>query len=103
MENLFQLGMRDTDLSAPDGRRTSTGGVLKGGSKRVTTDHSSRAHDNEVLLASRAHVFLRLSGAYRTPPAGHCHESALSFNQWMWSRRSADSNEPSIFTMPRAR
>jgi len=53
MENLFQLGMRDTDPSAPDGRRTSNGGVLKGTSKRATTDHSSRAHDNKVLLTSR--------------------------------------------------
>jgi len=73
MENLFQLGMRDTDLSAPDGRRTSNGGVLKGVSKRVTTDHSSRAHDNEVLLASRPNVYLRLRGACRTHPVRRGH------------------------------
>src|SRR5579863_6507235 len=49
MENLLQLGMHDTERSAPDGRRTSNGGVFKSVSKRVSTDHPSRAHDNEVL------------------------------------------------------
>jgi hypothetical protein len=34
-ENLCQLGMRDTDLFAPDSRRTSNRGVLKGVPKRV--------------------------------------------------------------------
>ena len=45
-------------LLAPDGRHTSNGGVLERISKRVSTDHSSRAHDNKVLLANRRNVYL---------------------------------------------
>jgi hypothetical protein len=57
MENLFQLGMRDADLSAPDGRHKSNGGVLERISKRASTDHSSRAYDNKILLASRRNAY----------------------------------------------
>src|SRR6476659_1621957 len=64
MENLVQLGMRDADLSAPDGRRTSNGGVLKRISKRVSTDHSSSTHDDKVPPVSRRNV-LRLRDAHR--------------------------------------
>jgi hypothetical protein len=103
MENLFQLGVRNTDLSAPDGRHASNDGVLERISKRVSTDHSCRGHDNNVLLASRRNVYLRLRGAYRPHPVRRCHESARFSDRLAWNRRSANSHESSIFTMQRAR
>src|SRR6478736_4178327 len=82
MDNLIQLGMRDTDLSPPDGRHTSNGGVSERISKRASTDHSGRTHDDKVLLDGRRSDCLRLRGAYRTPhPVCRCHEGARSSNQ----------------------
>jgi hypothetical protein len=49
MENLFQLRVPDAELSAPDGRHSSDGGVIEGVAKGVSTDHSRRAHDDQAL------------------------------------------------------
>jgi len=69
-----------------DGRHASNDGVLERISKRISTDHSCRGHDNNVLLASRRNVYL-----------------VRSSDRSAWNRRSANSHEPTIFTMQRAR
>jgi hypothetical protein len=58
MQNLFQLGVRDADLPAPDRRRMSDGGMLERTAKRVSTDHPSRAHDYNACLPCRGNVHL---------------------------------------------
>src|ERR1700756_2764105 len=64
MENLLQLGMRDPDLPAPYGSHMSNGGVIENVVERVSTDHSRRAYDREVLLANRRNVPSRLRGVH---------------------------------------
>ena len=56
MDNLIQLGMRDTDLSPPDGRHTSNGGMVQRIAKSVAADHSGRTHDYQTFLARRRNV-----------------------------------------------
>ena len=53
MENIFQLGVRDSKLPAPDHRRTRQGGMIERVAKGVSTDHSRRAHDYNAFLARR--------------------------------------------------
>src|ERR1700677_5308613 len=50
MQNLFQLGVRDAGVSAPNGSHTGNGGGFERVAKSVSTNHSSRAHDNKTLL-----------------------------------------------------
>jgi hypothetical protein len=47
MQDLFQLGMRDAELPAPDRCHRFDGGLVK----RVATDHSGRSDDNKTHLA----------------------------------------------------
>jgi hypothetical protein len=63
MQNLSQLGVRDTELLAPDSGHTSEGGMVKCGTKGVATDHSTPADDYKPLLSDRGNVHLRLPGS----------------------------------------
>jgi hypothetical protein len=50
MQNLFQLGVRESKLPTPDSGYTSDGWVFERVAKGVSADHSSRAHDYKALL-----------------------------------------------------
>jgi len=50
MKDLFQLGVRDTELPAPYGGHTPDGGMAKRVTKGVAANHSSRAHDHNTFL-----------------------------------------------------
>ena len=79
------------DLSAPDNRHTSNGGVLERIAKGVSTDHSSCGNDYKPLLSSRRNVHPQPRGAakdvikaawlvaimtVRAPPASRRRDSA---------------------------
>jgi hypothetical protein len=58
MQKLFQLGMRDTELSAPHRNHTSDGGVIECIAKSVSADHSSRANNDKMYLTRRRlHIY----------------------------------------------
>jgi hypothetical protein len=103
MDNLIRLGMRDTDLSPPDGRRTSNGGVIERVSKRVSTDHSCRADDDKVLLASRRSVVPN-SEARLSDSSGLSRSSECTLLRPVGMEPGpVNRREPSIFTLRRAR
>ena len=81
MEHLVQFRMRDARGLAADRGRTSDGGVIERVAKRVATDHSSRADDDQPLLGSSRR-----------------HDSARSSTQSTYSSRSENSHVASVFT-----
>ena len=53
MENFFQLGVRDAESLASNGSDALDGEVAERKAKGVSPDHSSRAHNDETVLAGR--------------------------------------------------
>ena len=56
MQNLFQLGVRDTDPLAPNSGHACDGRVFERVAKGVSTDHPSRTHDYKAPLVRSRNV-----------------------------------------------
>jgi hypothetical protein len=57
MQYLFQLGVRDAKLPAPDSGYMFDGGVFERAANGVSADHPSRAHDYKSLLTRSRNVY----------------------------------------------
>src|SRR6476659_8062467 len=59
MQNLRQLGMRNVEPPAPNNCDPPDGRLLPRIAKRISTDHSSRADDDQSLLLLGAVMIVR--------------------------------------------
>src|ERR1700757_5110298 len=60
MQNFFQLGVRDAEISAPDSRHTSDDGVFERIANGVSANHPSRAHNYQANLTRPRSIHPRL-------------------------------------------
>src|SRR6202007_2078072 len=101
MQDLFQLGVRDADISAPDSRHTSDDGVLERIAKGVSANHPSRAHNYQANPTRPRSIHPRLPVAAKAliePIWLVAHDNGRSSIQSTSSRRSRNSHERLIFT-----
>jgi len=56
MQNLFQLGVCDADRPPPDRRHSFDIRVVERIAQGVSADHSGRAHDDKMCVASQPSV-----------------------------------------------
>src|ERR1700720_2715147 len=94
MQNFFQLRMQDAQFLAANRSHAFDSGATECVADGVSTDHSSRAHNDETLLADGGNTHRRAGTHF----IRRGHNRMRSSIQSTYSLRSANSHAPSCFT-----